>query len=81
MNTQCMYTRHEEGETLVAIYVDDLLITRSNISNIIKFRKEMSDVFNMSDLGKLSYYVGMEVDQRNSYIELKQTSYAKKKWA
>lgn len=32
----------------------------------------------MSDLGKLSYYLGIEVDQRKDYIELKQSAYAKK---
>lgn len=74
-----VYTRREGKEVLVvAVYVDDLLITGTNVDNINKFKVEMNNVFDMSDLGKLSYYLGMEVCQGNGYIELKQTGYAKK---
>ncbi|XP_074347385.1 secreted RxLR effector protein 161-like [Apium graveolens] len=38
----------------------------------------MSNEFEMSDLGKLSYYLGLEVEQGNDFISLKQVSYAKK---
>lgn len=46
--------------------------------NIIKFKEQMGEEFDMSDLGRLSYYLGLEVDQGDGYIELKQTAYAKK---
>lgn len=58
--TQCesdhgMYAR---GATptrlLVGVYVDDLVITGSNSSNIVKFKLEMKNMFQMSDLGLLS---------------------------
>lgn len=32
----------------------------------------------MNDLGKLSCYLGIEVDQKGDYIELKQSAYTKK---
>lgn len=32
----------------------------------------------MSNLGKLSYYLGIEVEQGRDYIELKQMAYVKK---
>ncbi|KAL8134090.1 hypothetical protein AgCh_009238 [Apium graveolens] len=38
----------------------------------------MNYKFEMSNLGKLSYYLGIEVAQGNGYIKLKQTGYAKK---
>lgn len=38
----------------------------------------MNKHFEMSDLGKLSYYLGIEVDQQKCYVKLKQTSYANK---
>lgn len=31
----------------------------------------------MSDLGKLTHYLGIEVAQEDGYIKLKQTSYAR----
>lgn len=38
----------------------------------------LSSVFEMSDMGKLSYYLGIEVKQSADCIELKQSSYARK---
>lgn len=38
----------------------------------------MGDEFEMSDLGKLSHYLGIEVGQMRDCIELRQTAYANK---
>lgn len=45
---------------------------------INEFKQQMSDQFEMNNLGKLSYYLGIEVKQQDGCIELKQTGYAKK---
>jgi hypothetical protein len=56
-----VYTRRAGGEQLViGVYVNDLMITRSNSEDIQKFKSEMAQVFKMSDLGLLYYYLGME---------------------
>lgn len=74
-----VYIKHEGGESLiVGVYVDDLLVTGTSVSNIVKFKEQMSREFDMSDLGKLSYYIGIEVYQGRGFVELKQTAYAKK---
>lgn len=74
-----VYTKREGGEALViGVYVDDLLVTGTSISVINKFKKEMGEEFDMSDLGKLSYYLGIEVEQTGDYIRLKQSAYARK---
>lgn len=53
-----VYTKKEEGEVLiVAVYVDDLLVTGTNAAVIRKFKDKMSESFDMSDLGTLSYYL------------------------
>lgn len=62
----------------MAVYVDDLLVTGSKVSMIEEFKKQMKQRFEMSDMGKLSYYLGIEVKQREGYIELKQAGYARK---
>ncbi|KAL8143604.1 hypothetical protein V2J09_016636 [Rumex salicifolius] len=41
-------------------------------------RKDMSSRFEMSDLGGLTYYLGIEVSQQRGRIALKQEAYAKK---
>lgn len=74
-----VYVKREGNESLiVSVYVDDLLITGTNVTNIMRFKKQMSGEFDMSDLGKLSYYQGIEVQQGADYIKLKQAAYAKK---
>ena len=74
-----VYTRKHNTESLVVgVYVDDLIITGPNLSEIVKFKGEMQREFDMTDLGKLSYYLGLEVEQGSGFIEIKQTSYAKK---
>lgn len=74
-----VYTRMEQGEVLIiAVYVDDLLVTGSCIDVIEKFKREMNQKFQMSDMGKLSYYLGIEVEQRDNCIVLKQSGYARK---
>ncbi|XP_052619564.1 uncharacterized protein LOC128125952 [Lactuca sativa] len=45
--------------------------------SIQNFKKDMSVKFEMSDLGLLTYYLGIEVNQQNTGITLKQEAYAK----
>lgn len=67
-----VYTKREGNEALViGVYIDDLLITETNISIINKFKQEMNTEFEISDLGRLSYYLGIEVSHEKDYIELK----------
>ena len=63
---------------LVAVYVDDLLVAGSCSRMIKEFKQAMSDVFDMSDLGLLAYYLGIEVDQQKDGITLRQERYANK---
>ena len=55
---------------LVGVYVDDLVISGPHLSDIIQFKQEMQRKFNMSDLGLLSYYLGIEVKQKGDAITL-----------
>jgi hypothetical protein len=60
------------------VYVDDLIVTGSDLAEILKFNMEMTTQFEMSDLGLLSFYLGIEVDQQQDFITIKQSGYAKK---
>ncbi|KAL8127829.1 hypothetical protein AgCh_014672 [Apium graveolens] len=73
-----VYTRPEGPECLiVVVYVDDFPVTGSKMENIMKFKKQMQAEFDMSDLGMLAYYLGLEVNQGTGFIEVKHTTYAK----
>ena len=55
-----------------------LVITGHGNDDIAAFKAKMKKVFRMSDLGLLSYYLGIEVHQSSSGITLRQAAYAGK---
>ena len=57
--------------------MDDLIILGANVNDISHFKQQMKK-FNMSDLGLLSYYLGIEVKQNAEGITLSQAAYAVK---
>lgn len=69
---------NSQSHLLVGVYVDDLIITGTTAADIISFKEQMQKLFKMSDLGRLSYYLGIEVDQSSNGITLSQKSYAGK---
>jgi hypothetical protein len=74
-----MYTCGKcESRVVVGVYVDDLIITGASSSEVDEFKAEMHRLFRMSDLGMLSFYLGIEVKQTLESITLGQGSYAKK---
>jgi hypothetical protein len=59
-----LHTRSEAGARLIiGVYADDLLVVGDSLDEIKRFKKEMKQTFRMSDLGKLSNYLGIEVKQ------------------
>ncbi|GKA03704.1 ribonuclease H-like domain, reverse transcriptase, RNA-dependent DNA polymerase [Tanacetum coccineum] len=56
----------------------DLIITGTPKKEIDKFKAQMEEKFEMSDLGLLAYYLGIEVTQTNGDISIKQSAYASK---
>jgi len=58
--------------------VDDLIVTGSEPADIENFKSLMTKEFEMSDLGLLSYYLGIEVDQQSDDMMVKQSGYARK---
>jgi hypothetical protein len=41
--------------------VDDLVVTGEDQQEIASFKEQMKNLFKMSDLGILTYYLGIEV--------------------
>ena len=60
------------------MYVDDLFVTGTSMRMIEEFKGEMAKRFEMSDLGRLTYYLGIEVKQHEEGITLSQIHYALK---
>ena len=57
-------------ELIVGVYVDDLIVTGTRAEDIDGCKREMGTRFRMSDLGVLSYYLGIEVRQGKEALTL-----------
>ncbi|KAK9059981.1 hypothetical protein SSX86_020685 [Deinandra increscens subsp. villosa] len=76
---QAVYTRKTGNSMLIiAVYVDDLLVAGTDQKEVDQFKRQMQVNFEMTDMGLLCYYLGIEVQQRKDGIVLKQAAYAKK---
>jgi len=63
---------------IVGVCADDLIISGLSVDDILKFKTEMRRKFSLSDLGLLSYYLGIEVKHGGGPIMLSQSAYALK---
>ncbi|CAL5368182.1 unnamed protein product [Camellia sinensis] len=78
LSESTLYIKKADDEILVvSLYVDDLLVTGSSKELIDKFKEEMKDVFEMTDLGRMTFFLGMQVHQKQNEIFLCQHKYAK----
>jgi len=53
----------------IALYVDDLIFTGNNVKLIEAFKEVMKKEFEMTDLGLMKYFLGLEVIQGNVELE------------
>lgn len=61
---------------IVCLYVDDLIYTGNNEKMFEVFKKSMMAEFDMTDLGRMRYFLGIEVLQRTDGIFIGQRKYA-----
>ena len=60
---------------LVLVYVDDLLVTGNDLSSIHRLQEFLSSKFQLKDLGKLKYFLGIEVARSLAGIFINQRKY------
>ncbi|GAU32405.1 hypothetical protein TSUD_220940 [Trifolium subterraneum] len=66
----------EKGTIILCLYVDDLLITGRNEAHIREFKVDMMREFEMTDLGHISYFLGIEFQRTSGGLILHQKKYA-----
>nr|CAN77210.1 hypothetical protein VITISV_000141 [Vitis vinifera] len=64
---QCIY---------LVVYVDDIIITGSDEDGIQKLKQHLFTHFQTKDLGKLKYFLGIEIAQSSFVVVLSQMKYA-----
>jgi hypothetical protein len=70
------FLQHDDSLFLIVLYVDDLLMTGNLTSAIDLSKSTLHDRFSMIDLGLLHYFLGLEVSQSTSGINMAQSKYA-----
>lgn len=73
-----LFFKNKDGGKIliVSVYVDDLLYTGNDELMLTNFKNSMQKEFEMSDLGKMRFFLGIEVLQNSAGIYICQRSYA-----
>nr|GEV24374.1 hypothetical protein [Tanacetum cinerariifolium] len=67
--------RQKDDILLVQIYVDDIIFGSTNKDLCKAFEKLMKDKFQMSSIGKLIFFLGLQVKQKKDGIFISQNKY------
>lgn len=68
--------RTNHSFTAILIYVDDLILTGNNITEIADIKEFLNCTFRIKDLGHLKYFLGLEIARNKTGIHLCQRKYA-----
>ncbi|KAL5763908.1 hypothetical protein ACOSQ2_016502 [Xanthoceras sorbifolium] len=73
-----LYIKIMNGDILiVCLCMDDLIFTDNNLNLIKELKKAVAKKFEMTDIGLMAYYFGIEVKQKGEGIFISQENYAK----
>ena len=75
---QTLFIKREDGELIVAqVYVDDIIFGSTTDELAHGFSKLMQAEFEMSMIGELTHFLGLQIRQQDSGMFLSQSKYAK----
>ncbi|XP_023883883.1 uncharacterized mitochondrial protein AtMg00810-like [Quercus suber] len=73
-----LFVENDEDYLLVAqVYVDDIVFGATTDARAIEFFKEMKKEFEMSMVGELAFFLGLQVKQKKEGIFISQEKYAR----
>ncbi|KAL0324918.1 UNVERIFIED_CONTAM: Retrovirus-related Pol polyprotein from transposon RE2 [Sesamum radiatum] len=68
--------RQDEKMVIISLYVDDLIVSGNDELIITESRNSMKNEFEMTYLGRMRYFLGLEVLQKSDGIFINQCKYA-----
>lgn len=73
-----LFVKTKKGDKIliVSLYVDDLIFTGNDACMFEKFENSMKLEFDMIDLGKMKYFLGVEVQQSSKSIYMCKRKFA-----
>ena len=72
---KCLFTN---GRTYIAVYVDDLVLASTEMPELTSVKKKLSDHFQMVDLGRINYILGLNIEITPDSITMHQQQYVDK---
>jgi len=78
ISDNCIYKHNDTyGNTYIALYVDDLLLTSNNKKFLNHIKKLLQQHFEMTDLGEVQYMLGWEIarNRENRTLTISQEKY------
>jgi hypothetical protein len=69
------YKHSKQKITILAVYVDDIKITSDDDAKIARLKGSLSKVFEVKDLGRVKYFLGIEVARSAKGIAISQRMY------
>ena len=76
----CLYATGGEHASYIGVYVDDMILAGKNEAKLKSIKDELSSKFDIKDLGKLSYFLGMSIvcNQEEKKTWIGQPAYTEK---
>ncbi|CAJ2635655.1 unnamed protein product [Trifolium pratense] len=77
-NDKTLFVKEDQGKFLIAqIYVDDIVFGGMSSEMVQHFVQQMQSEFEMSLVGELTYFLGLQVKQMEDTIFISQSKYAR----
>ena len=75
----CMYVQNVRDQiSTILSWVDDILIASKTEAHFMQVKTKLNSRFKMTDLGKLSWFLGTEFECKNNTIKTNQSRYIEK---
>ena len=77
VDTTLFLKKHKHDMLVAQIYVDNIIFGATNQSLCEHFAKEMQSEFEMSMMGELTFFLGLQVKQSKDEVFINQAKYIK----
>ena len=73
-----MYVQNVHNQISILLWVDNVLIASKTEADLIKLKTKLNSRFKMTDLGKLTWFLGIQFEGKNNTTKMNQSRYIEK---